>query len=113
MEQFLDSRWGEVRRGHKRRSLVDALFRRLAVDLIDQPGDKSWPIESATFIELPMNPTDSTRSAAVMKFFDWAYKNGDASATALEYVPLPDSVKTAVRNAWHANVKGPEGKPIN
>ena len=83
-----------------------------AVNLIDQPGDKSWPIESATFIELPKDPADPARSAAVLKFFDWAYKNGDASATALEYIPLPDAVKTAVRAAWHDSIMGPGGKPI-
>jgi phosphate transport system substrate-binding protein len=47
-----------------------------------------------------------------MKFFDWAYKNGDASATALEYVPLPETVKAAVRSAWHTSIMGPGGKPI-
>jgi phosphate transport system substrate-binding protein len=83
-----------------------------AVNLIDQPGAKSWPIESATFIELPTNPADPGRSAAVLKFFDWAYTNGDASATTLEYVPLPDAVKAAVRSAWHASVMGPDGRPI-
>ncbi len=83
-----------------------------AVNLIDQPGDKSWPIESATFIELPKDPADPARSAAVLKFFDWAYKNGDASATALEYIPLPDAVKTTVRAAWHDSIMGPGGKPI-
>jgi phosphate transport system substrate-binding protein len=83
-----------------------------AVNLIDQPGAASWPIESATFIELPKNPTDPSRSAAVMKFFDWAYKNGDAAATALEYVPLPETVKTAVRSAWRTSIMGPNGKPI-
>jgi phosphate transport system substrate-binding protein len=83
-----------------------------AVNLIDQPGDNSWPIVSATFIELPKDPKDAGRSATVMKFFDWAYKNGDASAIQLEYVPLPDSVKTAVRAAWHTEIKGPDGKPL-
>jgi phosphate transport system substrate-binding protein len=83
-----------------------------AVNLIDQPGEKTWPIESATFIELPMNPADAARSATVMKFFDWAYKNGDASATTLEYVPLPEAVKAAVRSAWHASIKAPDGKPV-
>jgi phosphate transport system substrate-binding protein len=83
-----------------------------AVNLIDQPGEKSWPIESVTFIELPKDPADAKRSAAVMKFFDWAYKNGDASATTLEYVPLPETVKAAVRAAWHASIMGPDGKPI-
>lgn len=83
-----------------------------AVDLIDQPGAKSWPIVSATFIELPKDPKDPARSANVIKFFDWAYKNGDQTATSLEYVPLPEAVKAVVRNAWHAEVKAPDGKPI-
>ena len=83
-----------------------------AVDLIDQPGDKSWPIVSATFIELPKDPKDAARSQTVMKFFDWAYKNGDAAATTLEYIALPASVKDAVRAAWHANIMGPDGKPL-
>jgi phosphate transport system substrate-binding protein len=83
-----------------------------AVNLVDQPGDKSWPIVSTTFIELPKDPADAGRSSAVLKFFDWAYKNGDASATALEYVPLPDPVKAAVRSAWHSNIVGPDGKPV-
>ena len=83
-----------------------------AVNLLDQPGEKSWPIELATFILLPKNPSDPARSATVMKFFDWAYKNGDAAATDLEYIPLPETVKAAVRTAWHANILGPDGKPI-
>jgi phosphate transport system substrate-binding protein len=83
-----------------------------AVNLIDQPGDKTWPIASATFIELPKDPTDPARSALVLKFFDWAYKSGDASATSLEYIPLPDKVKEQVRAAWHASIMGPGGKPI-
>ncbi|MBS0640997.1 MAG: phosphate ABC transporter substrate-binding protein PstS [Acetobacteraceae bacterium] len=83
-----------------------------AVNLIDQAGDKSWPIVSATFILLPKDPKDPAKSATVMKFFDWAYKNGDAAATGLEYVHLPDSVKSAVRSAWHTAIMGPDGKPI-
>ncbi len=83
-----------------------------AVNLIDQPGAKTWPIESATFIELPKDPSDPARSALVMKFFDWAYKNGDAAATSLDYIPLPATVKAAVRTAWHASILGTNGKPI-
>ena len=83
-----------------------------AVNLIDQPGEKSWPIVSTTFIELPKDPKDAARSAAVLKFFDWAYKNGDGIASGLEYIPLPAAVKEAVRGAWRAEVKGPDGKPI-
>jgi phosphate transport system substrate-binding protein len=83
-----------------------------AVNLIDQPGDKSWPIVSATFIELPKDPADPARSAAVMKFFDWAYKDGDATANALDYIPLPEAVKAAVRGAWHSEILTPAGKPV-
>jgi phosphate transport system substrate-binding protein len=84
-----------------------------AVDLIDQPGAKSWPIVSATFIELPKDPKDPARSATVMKFFDWAYKNGDAAASSLDYIALPQPVKDAVRAAWHTSIMSPDGKPIN
>ncbi len=86
--------------------------RNFAVDLIDQAGEKSWPIVSATFILLPRNPKNPATSAAVMKFFDWAYTSGDAIAVQLEYIPLPSAVKDAVRVAWTAEVKDPDGKPI-
>ena len=83
-----------------------------AVNLIDQPGATSWPIVSATFVLLPKDPKDPARSASVLKFFDWAYSNGNAIATSLEYVPLPEAVKTAVRSAWHTEIKTPDGKPV-
>jgi phosphate transport system substrate-binding protein len=79
---------------------------------IDTPGAKSWPIVSATFIELPKNPKDPARSAGVMKFFDWAYANGDGIAAKLDYVPLPQAVKDSVRGAWRSEIKGPDGQPI-
>ena len=65
--------------------------------LIDLPGDNAWPIVSTTLIELPKDSKDPARSANVLKFFDWAYKNGDPIAQQLAYVPLPDAVKDAVR----------------
>ena len=36
------------------------------------------------------------------KFIDYAYKNGDAAAEKLGYVPLPKSVKDKVRGYWEA-----------
>jgi phosphate transport system substrate-binding protein len=83
-----------------------------AVNLIDQPGEKSWPIVSATFILLPKDPKDTARSANVMKFFDWAFSNGNDIATSLEYIPLPDAVKASVRSAWRSEIKGPDGNPV-
>ena len=77
-----------------------------AIDLNDQPGDKSWPIESATFVLLPTDPKDPNQSAATKKFFDWGFTHGDDIAVQLLYIPLPASVKDAVRAAWKAEVPG-------
>lgn len=74
-----------------------------AASIIDQAGATSWPIVSPTFILLPTNPTDATRSANVRRFFDWAFTNGDTLASELEYIPLPAAVKTAIRSAWRAS----------
>ena len=77
-----------------------------AIDLNDQPGAASWPIESATFVLLPTDPKDQKQSAAVKKFFNWGYANGDEIAVKLLYIPLPQKVKDAVRAAWQKEVPG-------
>jgi phosphate transport system substrate-binding protein len=83
-----------------------------AVSLIDQHGADTWPIVSATFILLPMNPPDPARSANVMKFFDWAYRSGGDFAKSLEYIAVPAAVQDAVRNSWRTAIKAPDGSPI-
>ncbi len=82
-----------------------------AIDLNDEPGDGSWPIESATFVLLPTDPTDPAKSAVVMKFFDWGFKNGDDAAKTLQYIVLPASVKDAIRKAWADQIKA-NGQPV-
>src|SRR5271166_525048 len=77
-----------------------------AIDLNDQPGAESWPIESATFVLLPTDPKDVNQSTAVKKFFDWGFAHGSDIATSLLYIPLPKSVHDAVRAAWKAEVPG-------
>jgi phosphate transport system substrate-binding protein len=79
--------------------------------LLDQPGATSWPITAATFILVYRQQANAETGADVLKFFDWAYKNGDASAVALNYVPLPANVKAMVRKAW-PGITGPGGKPV-
>ena len=56
---------------------------------------------------LPTNPTDPAKSAAVLKFFDWAFANGDPVAHDLQYVPLPADVKAAVRAVWRDQLHEP------
>jgi phosphate transport system substrate-binding protein len=73
-----------------------------AIDLNDQPGAESWPIESATFVLLPTDPKDQKQSTAVKKFFDWGFSHGSDIAKGLLYIPLPASVQEAIRAAWKA-----------
>lgn len=69
--------------------------------LTNAPGKKSWPIAGATFILLAKEKVESNRK--VVKFFDWSFKNGDAKAKELVYVPLPQGLKEKVRGYWKAN----------
>ncbi|MGL4325473.1 MAG: phosphate ABC transporter substrate-binding protein PstS [Beijerinckiaceae bacterium] len=69
------------------------------VILNNQPGADAWPITSATFI-LMRKEADAAKNADAIRFFDWAFVNGDKIASELEYVPLPASVKEKIRATW-------------
>jgi phosphate transport system substrate-binding protein len=79
--------------------------------LINQPGANAWPISGATFILLYKNPANPATTANVLRFFDWAYKNGDATASRLDYVPLPLAVKNTIRHQWASEIQS-GGKPV-
>ncbi len=79
--------------------------------LLDQPGAEAWPITAATFILVKTKQEDAAKGRDVLAFFDWAYKNGDAAAQQLDYLPMPASVKDLVRKSWN-RVVGPDGKPV-
>jgi phosphate transport system substrate-binding protein len=83
-----------------------------AVVLTDQPGKAAWPITGVSYILVYKQPVDVAKGKEVLKFFDYAFKNGDAAATELDYVPLPDSVTKLVQDAWKANLKDASGKAI-
>ncbi len=80
--------------------------------LTNQPGKDSWPISGATFILMHAKQDNADSAKDVLKFFDWAYSNGDKLAAELDYVPLPDSVKKQIRDAWKAQIKGADGKAV-
>ena len=80
--------------------------------LTDEPGKASWPITAATFILLERTSAIAEHVTEIMKFFDWAYRNGGQMAGSLYYVPLPDSVADMARNAWKTQVKDSAGKVL-
>ena len=79
--------------------------------LTEQPAKDAWPITGATFIMMHKAQDKPTQAAGSLKFFDWAFANGDKMAAELEYVPLPAAVKDLVRKSW-GEVKDGSGKAI-
>jgi phosphate transport system substrate-binding protein len=79
--------------------------------LTEQPGKEAWPLTGATFILMHKSQAKPDQAAAALKFFDWAYGNGDKLATDLDYVPMPEAVKALVRKQF-AEIKDGAGKPV-
>jgi phosphate transport system substrate-binding protein len=79
--------------------------------LTDQQGKDAWPITGATFILMHKAQEKPAQATTTLKFFDWAYKNGDKTAGDLDYVPMPDKVKGAIATAW-GDIKDASGKPV-
>lgn len=82
------------------------------VVLTDQAGKDSWPITGASFILMHKTQADPAKAKEVVKFFDWAYKNGGGMATELEYVAMPAEVAKQVEEAWKTQLKDGSGKAI-
>jgi len=82
------------------------------VVLTDQAGKNSWPITGVSFILMHKVQADAAKAKEVLKFFDWAYKNGGPAAVELDYVPMPASVVKLVQESWKANLKDASGKSI-
>ena len=73
--------------------------------ITDAPGEASWPITATNFMLMQKVPTSAERAKASLEFFKWVYANGDKSAEALGYVPLPDDLVAQVSAYWAANLK--------
>jgi phosphate transport system substrate-binding protein len=80
--------------------------------LTNQPGKQSWPISGATFILMYKVQDKPAQGIEVMKFFEWAYKNGGKLAAEMDYVPLPDTLIALIHKSWAANVKDASGKAL-
>jgi phosphate transport system substrate-binding protein len=82
------------------------------VVLTDQPGKAAWPITGATYAIVHKQQADAVKGKDVLKFFEYAFKNGAAAATELDYVPMPESVAKLIETAWKTNLKDGSGKAV-
>jgi phosphate transport system substrate-binding protein len=74
--------------------------------LTNQAAPQSWPITGASFILVYAVPPDPAATTETLKFFNWAFKNGGAAASQLDYVPLPESLIKQIRATWKSDIKG-------
>jgi phosphate transport system substrate-binding protein len=77
-----------------------------------QTGKDAWPASGASFIIMHRQQADTLTGRAVLKFFDWSFKNGGKMSEELEYVHLPPSLIKLVQDSWKVQLKGPDGNPI-
>jgi phosphate transport system substrate-binding protein len=82
------------------------------VILANQAGETSWPMTAATWILIYKQPADAAATGEALKFFAWAYKNGDKMADELDYVPMPENIVKDVEKYWADGIKDANGKPL-
>ncbi|WP_313072598.1 phosphate ABC transporter substrate-binding protein PstS [Melaminivora sp.] len=79
--------------------------------LTHQGGKDAWPITSATFILMQSAQDRPVQAATALRFFEWAYQSGDATAASLDYVPMPAGVKDVIRKSW-SGIRDTAGQPL-
>ena len=73
----------------------------MGISLVNQKGEKSWPITGASFVLMYKDSANKQKSNAALKFFEWSFKNGSKSAAELDYVALPANVTDYIsKNVW-------------
>jgi phosphate transport system substrate-binding protein len=80
--------------------------------LTEQPGKATWPITGASFILVPARSDKPASTREVIKFFDWAFKNGQEMAEELDYVQLPETVVQLIADEWRTQVKDAGDKAL-
>lgn len=80
--------------------------------LTNQPGPDSWPLATATYIILSRNPVEKIGTEETLKYFDWAFRNGNAIAQNLGFVLIPAGAMQSVRDTWKIQIRDRAGHPI-
>jgi phosphate transport system substrate-binding protein len=82
------------------------------VVLTDQPGPGAWPITGASFVLMHKKQQNGDTGRAVLRFFDWGYRQGTGAAKTLGYVPMPANVIELVEKTWSHEMTDASGQRI-
>lgn len=77
----------------------------MGLSIVDQRNPNAWPVSSASFIIMYRNPENKQTSQAVLKFFDWAFRNGKKMSDELDYVHLPVALQEQIRQRVWSQIK--------
>ena len=77
----------------------------MGLSIVDQRNPNAWPVSSASFIIMYKEPADRAQSQAVLKFFDWAFRNGKKMSEELDYVHLPAPLQEQIRQRVWTQIK--------
>ncbi len=77
----------------------------MGLSIVNQTGKDTWPVTTASFIIMYKDPADKQASQEVLKFFDWAFKNGKKLSEELDYVHLPTHLQDQLRSKVWSQIK--------
>jgi phosphate transport system substrate-binding protein len=60
------------------------------VSIVNAPGAAAYPISSFTWMLVYAQQADATKGRKLVDFLKWALTEGEKSAAALDYAPLPE-----------------------
>ena len=64
------------------------------VSIVNAPGANAYPISSFTWLLVYQRQGDAVKGQKLVDFMRWMYGDGQSSASALDYAPLPAALAT-------------------
>ncbi len=85
-------------------AFANAFDKRLTAQIVDAPGEKSWPIMGYTYLIIHLTENkDCTKTKALLDYIEWAISDEAAAKKAEElgYATLPAAVRDLVEAKLH------------
>jgi phosphate transport system substrate-binding protein len=77
------------------------------LSIVNAPGAGAYPISSFTWILIYQNQQNADKGKKLLDFLRWALTEGEASAAALDYAPLPAEMATRLQARLQSVQVGP------
>jgi len=68
------------------------------ISIVNAPGADAYPISSFTWLLVYQNQTNPEKGKKLTDFLKWSLHEGEQSAAALDYAPLPSTLLTRLDN---------------